>query len=219
MLAIVAVAKKYGKRRIVVYNRRINKNDKGLSSIEDFSNSPENEKIAETVQIYGVSGKTAKSANEYCFNEFNKNDDIVKIIFNVSMLREGINLPLADMVVYCEAKHSARLITQNIGRVLRRKENMSNSVIMVPIYSNKQDDAESVDIGEKFKPLVALINALRQIDERWTEVVNMSSKIDFDMTCEDNSGTIITNVDKNMKVLIVKFVINDIIGGNSKEEH
>jgi len=43
-------------------------------------------------------------------NEFKNKDNKIKILLNVSILREGIDIPDADMLVFIEAKFSHRLI-------------------------------------------------------------------------------------------------------------
>ncbi len=170
LITTLNMARKLNKKRIIIFNRRVEKSMKNLSSIEDFKGLA-NEKCMDNVHLYGISGKTDKTINYTCFEEFNKKDEIIKIISNVGILREGTNLPLADMIVYCEAKHSTTLITQNIGRVLRRKDDNSNSVIMIPIYCTKTSETQTENVKsliskQKFSILIQLVKVLREIDER-----------------------------------------------------
>ena len=43
-------------------------------------------------------------------DDFVIEDDNIKLLLNVNILKEGINLPQADMIVFVEPKFSNRLI-------------------------------------------------------------------------------------------------------------
>lgn len=52
-----------------------------------------------------------------------KDEDMIKIIFNANILREGIDIRSCDAVVFLDPRQSFNLIIQNIGRCLRKKDN------------------------------------------------------------------------------------------------
>lgn len=42
--------------------------------------------------------------------DFQQENDEIKLLLNVNILKEGINLPCADMIIFVEPKFSKRLI-------------------------------------------------------------------------------------------------------------
>ena len=73
---------------------------------------------------------------------FTNDDDKIKILLNVNILKEGINLPCADMIVFVETKFSQRLIIQNLGRVLRKKKDNNDALVYLPLFSKNELDSD-----------------------------------------------------------------------------
>ena len=75
-----------------------------------------------------------------------KNNDGKYVIFHVSILCEGINLPKLEGLVMLKKLDTIKLI-QSIGRVLRLDEGKTEGKIVLPVYSKYMKKCESFTVS------------------------------------------------------------------------
>lgn len=160
---------KQNKKKVIIFNKYIENNENG-SSISNYSKMQNLfEKFLNTnkVSVVGISSKNNLKEKNALFERFNTSE--ISILCNVSILREGINLPCADMAVFLEPKYSKKLIIQNIGRVLRLKSNKINSIILCPMFLNNTKVDASKLTKKQCSNIINVIDALKYFDTRIDE--------------------------------------------------
>ena len=95
-----------------------------------------------------------------------------KVLTNVGVLTEGVDVPALDAVVFLQSRSSPVDVTQAVGRVMRKAEGKEFGYVVIPVVvpTYKQivdeDSAASLIDETDFKPVFDVIRALRSHDER-----------------------------------------------------
>ena len=132
------------------------------------------------ISLKGVTGKTKGDERTDIVGWFNDVDDPdVRIISNCKVFGEGIDTASADTAVFIDPKGSITDIIQNIGRICRRRKDDRKSVILLPIFVNKDQYEEAETAEEKdyyirsrdnYNPILNVLSALRQEDPEYYNI-------------------------------------------------
>ena len=189
--AICRCMVKYKRTKVLVFHRFYNDLDDGTgkrrgSSAKRFSSDTKVRDLFESrlalydpdfdkgaFRMVSLSGKDSANTRKDEFARFVAGTGY-NVICNVNVLKEGINLPNANMCVFMDPKKAPRMIIQNIGRIIRKnREDGLNSLIMVPLLVGPDEYAvdETVMVDRlikvnRFAPITNIANALKTIDER-----------------------------------------------------
>jgi superfamily II DNA or RNA helicase len=87
------------------------------------------------------------------------------LLSNARCLTEGIDVPSLDGVAFIDPRSSQVDIIQAVGRAIRKAENKSLGTIVLPVLIPNDADAEHALEDSAFKPIWAILNALRSHDE------------------------------------------------------
>lgn len=100
-------------------------------------------------------------------------DNECRIITNVRVLSEGVDVPSLDAVLFLSARNSQVDVVQSVGRVMRRSEGKNYGYIIIPVVipSNVEAD-KALDDNERYKVVWTVLNALRAHDDRFNATVN-----------------------------------------------
>jgi len=88
----------------------------------------------------------------------------VGVLSNARCLSEGVDVPALDSVMFIDPKSSQVDIVQAVGRAIRLSENKSVGTIVLPVFIEASDDAETEIESSRFKPIWDVVNALRAHD-------------------------------------------------------
>ena len=125
----------------------------------------------EIIKLYNSSQETKTRFLEIA--EFNKNnfetyDGTSKILLSVDIFNEGIDIPICDSILFAEERNSETVIAQNIGRALRKYNNINynkqKAYIILPtkIYTINNNDTA---FSSKFKKIREICDILRELPE------------------------------------------------------
>ena len=95
-----------------------------------------------------------------------------KILTNVGVLSEGVDVPALDAVVFLQSRSSPVDVTQAVGRVMRRSPGKQFGYVVIPVvvpaFNTEETDAtvEELLAVSDFKPVWDVVRALRSHDER-----------------------------------------------------
>lgn len=96
-----------------------------------------------------------------------------RIITNVRVLSEGVDVPSLDSVLFLSARNSQVDVVQSVGRVMRKSEGKKYGYIIIPVIVPADvDPANALDDNERFKVVWTVLNALRAHDDRFNATVN-----------------------------------------------
>jgi len=100
-----------------------------------------------------------------------------RIITNVRVLSEGVDVPSLDSVLFLSARNSQVDVVQSVGRVMRKSEGKKYGYIIIPVVVPADVEPEhALDDNERYKVVWTVLNALRAHDDRFNATVN---KIEF----------------------------------------
>ncbi|MBW8011812.1 MAG: DEAD/DEAH box helicase [Chloroflexi bacterium] len=100
-----------------------------------------------------------------------------RILTNVRVLSEGVDVPSLDAVLFLSAKNSQVDVVQSVGRVMRKSPGKKYGYIIIPIVVPSDVEADvALDDNERYKVVWTVLNALRAHDDRFNATVN---KIDL----------------------------------------
>jgi superfamily II DNA or RNA helicase len=102
-----------------------------------------------------------------------------KVLSNVRVLSEGVDIPALTAIMFVEPKRSPIEIIQAIGRVVRLDRSLPNPAeqigyVIIPAFVPHQEhvDPEAVLAQSAFKQIARTFQVLATQDERLTETVN-----------------------------------------------
>ena len=100
-----------------------------------------------------------------------------RVLTNVRVLSEGVDVPSLDAVLFISAKNSQVDVVQSVGRVMRRSPGKKYGYIIIPVVVPPDVPPEkALDDNERYKVVWTVLNALRAHDDRFNATVN---KIDL----------------------------------------
>lgn len=100
-------------------------------------------------------------------------DNECRVITNVRVLSEGVDVPSLDAVLFLSARNSQVDVVQSVGRVMRRSEGKNYGYIIIPVVVPSDVEADkALDDNERYKVVWTVLNALRAHDDRFNATVN-----------------------------------------------
>ena len=96
-----------------------------------------------------------------------------RIITNVRVLSEGVDVPSLDSVLFLSARNSQVDVVQSVGRVMRKSPGKKYGYIIIPVIVPADVAPElALDDNERYKVVWTVLNALRAHDDRFNATVN-----------------------------------------------
>lgn len=96
-----------------------------------------------------------------------------RIITNVRVLSEGVDVPSLDAVLFLSARNSQVDVVQSVGRVMRKSPEKKYGYIVIPVVVPSNVDAiEALDDNRRYKVVWTVLNALRAHDDRFNATIN-----------------------------------------------
>ncbi len=107
-----------------------------------------------------------------------------RIITNVRVLSEGVDVPSLDSVLFLSARNSQIDVVQSVGRVMRISPGKKYGYIIIPVVVPADVEADkALDDNERYRVVWTVLNALRAHDDRFNATVN---KIELNRKKPDN---------------------------------
>ncbi|MDR1035542.1 MAG: DEAD/DEAH box helicase family protein [Deltaproteobacteria bacterium] len=142
-----------------------------------------------------------------------ENDSQCRILSNVFVLSEGVNVPTLDAVVFLSKKQSDIQIVQSVGRVMRRAPGKKFGYIVIPIIIPQGVDPEAaLNDHSVYGVLWDVLKALKAHDDGFDSKVN---KLRFNVGTYDSMLNI---AGKPKKSLDGQGEIEEISGKQSPED-
>lgn len=96
-----------------------------------------------------------------------------RILTNVRVLSEGVDVPSLDAVLFLSARNSQVDVVQSVGRVMRKSPGKKYGYIVIPVVVPADVDAnEALDDNKRYKVVWTVLNALRAHDDRFNATIN-----------------------------------------------
>lgn len=91
------------------------------------------------------------------------------LLTNARCLTEGVDVPTLDGVAFIDPRSSQVDIIQAVGRAIRRSTSKNIGTIVLPVLIPHQADPDQALSDSAFKPIWAILNALKSHDQDLSE--------------------------------------------------
>lgn len=162
LAALVDVVRRYGVRRILSFHNRVDSAQafaRRVSALGDVDGTP----------IYGlaVDGSMRDSERVKILDRLaDSPSDRVTVVASSQCLREGIDVPAVDAVVFADPRTSQVGIIQAIGRALRRHPGKSHGTIVIPLVLDPDADDQDQLSTSSYTHVWRVLQGLRAHDSR-----------------------------------------------------
>ena len=99
-------------------------------------------------------------------------EDRHALLTNARCLTEGVDVPSLDGVAFIDPRSSQIDIIQAVGRAIRKSKNKEIGTIILPVLIPTDSDAETALEDTAFKPIWAILNALKSHDDEFAVELN-----------------------------------------------
>src|SRR5690554_3520309 len=100
-------------------------------------------------------------------------DNECRIITNVRVLSEGVDVPSLDAVLFLSARNSQVDVVQSVGRVMRKSPGKNYGYIIIPVVvPSNVDPNVALDDNKRYRVVWTVLNALRAHDDRFNATIN-----------------------------------------------
>ncbi len=94
------------------------------------------------------------------------------LLTNARCLTEGVDVPSLDGVAFIDPRSSQVDIIQAVGRAIRKSKNKEIGTIVLPVLISTESNAEDAIEDTSFKPIWAILNALKAHDDEFAIELN-----------------------------------------------
>jgi predicted helicase len=88
-----------------------------------------------------------------------------RLLANARCLSEGVDVPDLDGVAFIDPRKSQVDIVQAVGRAIRKSDNKTHGIIVIPVFIGDSDNPEAELENSRYKPIWDVLNALRSHDD------------------------------------------------------
>lgn len=165
-IACARAMRKYGARRIVAFHPGI---PESSSFAEHFPHAAsllrEHERPVAPVWSQHVDGDGMPRAKRArVLREFEQPGDDYRMLSNVKLLTEGIDVPAIDGIAFVDTHRGSVSIIQAVGRAMRPAEGKTAGTIILPIIVRQGEDIPSALARPEHRDVVKILGALRSHD-------------------------------------------------------
>ena len=173
-IALIKSIKDFNLSRIISFHSRV-------SAAKDFSDTfldtvnfvNVNERPRGLILSDHVSGKMKTFNRREKINRLKKLEGYdVGLLTNARCLSEGVDVPALDGVIFIDPKGSQVDIIQSVGRAMRKvrdTKEKNKGTIVLPVFIEEAENAREAIRKSNFKPVWAVLKALRSHDEEISE--------------------------------------------------
>lgn len=131
---------------------------------------PDDQKPSGTIWADTITGAMSSSERRKLLNKLKA--DVPgqhALLSNARCLTEGVDVPSLDGVAFIDPRSSQVDIIQAVGRAIRKSDDKALGTIILPVLIPHDADTEHSLDDSAFKPIWAILNALRSHDESFAQ--------------------------------------------------
>ena len=185
-IGLAKATKDYDLKRTISFHGRI-------KTAQDFAQNhasivkwmPDDHKPSGTIWADTITGAMNSSSRRKLLDKLKENvPGQHALLSNARCLTEGIDVPSLDGVAFIDPRSSQVDIIQAVGRAIRKADNKTLGTIVLPVLIPHNADTAHALEDTAFKPIWAILNALRSHDEE------LASQLTELRTQMGSSGTV-----------------------------
>ena len=173
-IGLAKATKDYNLKRTISFHSRIKSADqfaqdhiKILDWLPD-THKPEGDTWTGTISGTMNTGERRRLLTQLKQDELDRH----ALLTNARCLTEGVDVPSLDGVAFIDPRSSQVDIIQAVGRAIRKSANKEIGTIVLPVLIPTDADAEHALEDTAFKPIWAILNALKSHDDEFAVELN-----------------------------------------------
>ena len=161
--ALVDAVSRHGVRRVLTFHNRVAAARRFARTVSDLGRIEGLPVLAEAVD-----GSMPTSAIRAALDRLGDPaaGDRITVVASARVLREGVDIPAADAVIFCDPRTSNVDIIQAIGRALRLHPGKRSGTIVIPLALRVDEDDDDQLAGSEFAHIWQVLRGLRAHDDR-----------------------------------------------------
>jgi len=166
-IGLAKATKDYNLKRTISFHSRIKSADQfAQDHIKILDWLPDTHKPEGTTWTGTISGAMNTGERRRLLTQLKQDDqDRHALLTNARCLTEGVDVPSLDGVAFIDPRSSQVDIIQAVGRAIRKSANKEIGTIVLPVLIPTDADVEHALEDTAFKPIWAILNALKSHDE------------------------------------------------------
>jgi superfamily II DNA or RNA helicase len=166
-IGLAKAMRKYDLRRVISFHRTVSRSREFAADLEDVINwMPPRQRPKGTLWARHASGTMPAGDRYVLLQRLGRLGDGERgLLANARCLSEGVDVPTLDAVAFIDPRSSEVDIIQAVGRAIRKSETKTVGTIVIPVFVSSDEDPQTVLNDSVFKPVWAIIRALRSHDE------------------------------------------------------
>ena len=166
-IGLAKATKDYNLKRTISFHSRIRKAEQFARDHHQILEwVPESHKPSGEIWTGTISGAMNTGERRKLLTQLRSDgEDRHALLTNARCLTEGVDVPSLDGVAFIDPRSSQVDIIQAVGRAIRKSENKEIGTIVLPVLIPTDADAEHALEDTAFKPIWAILNALKSHDE------------------------------------------------------
>ena len=128
-------------------------------------------------EVHHIDGKSNATQRDQELNWLKEDtdDNICRILSNVKVLSEGVDVPALDAIMFMHPRNSQIDVIQSVGRVMRKADDKNMGYVILPVVIPPDTTpVAALNNNERFKVIWQVLNALRAHDERFDARINQA---------------------------------------------
>lgn len=176
-VAVLRAIAEHGLRRVLVFHNRVALADAFARSLPDTARQvPAPLHIAD-LWARVIHARQSGPERRDLLEDFGAPDRTCKILSNVRVLNEGVDLPDVDGVVFIDPRSSIIDAIQAIGRGLRQPPGAGKkTTLVIPVYLHAGTDPADLLRASAFAGMLTLLQALRAHDETFMDRIALPAR-------------------------------------------
>ena len=173
-IGLAKATKDYNLKRTISFHSRIKSADQfAQDHIKILDWLPDTHRPEGTTWTGTISGAMNTGERRRLLTQLKQDDqDRYALLTNARCLTEGVDVPSLDGVAFIDPRSSQVDIIQAVGRAIRKSVNKEIGTIVLPVLIPTDADAEHALEDTAFKPIWAILNALKSHDEELAVELN-----------------------------------------------
>ena len=166
-IGLAKAMRKYDLRRTISFHSRVARAREFAESVPTvISWMPSRQRPKGTLWTGYASGAMSAGQRHVLIQHLERLDDGERgLLTNARCLAEGVDVPALDGVAFIDPRHSEVDIVQAVGRAIRKADDKMVGTIVIPVFIDRETDAEKALDSSVFKPVWDVLKALRAHDE------------------------------------------------------
>lgn len=175
-VAVLRAIAEHGLRRVLVFHNRVAAAEAFAATLPDTAAQLDEPLRIKDLWAQAIHSWQSAEWRRDLLDDFARTDALVKILSNVRVLNEGVDIPDVETVVFADPRYSVIDAIQAIGRGLRQPPGAGKkTTLIIPVYLRSGSDDDWTR-DPAFANLITLLQALRSHDESFMDRVALPTR-------------------------------------------